>query len=91
MSRYRNAGTEPVWFRDDDGKHEVHPGDSFDVVGDQHIEHVLTLPGVTDATVPELVETAEDAGVKVPARARKADVVAIVDSLPTDTGTTTVE
>lgn len=52
MSTLRNAGTEPVAFRDDAGKHIIPPGETFDVVGAQHLAHVRSLPGVEPATVP---------------------------------------
>lgn len=81
MGRYRNAGTEPIVFRDDlPEKHHVAPGESFDVVGDQHLPYVTSLPGVDDATVPELLEIARDSGAPVTSRTRKADLVAAIDT-----------
>lgn len=88
MARYRNGGSEPIVFRDDaPGKHRVKPGGSFDVVGDQHIPYVTSLPGVRDATVPELAKSAEVAGIEVNSRTPKAELVQALDAAPADDGT----
>ncbi len=80
MSRYRNAGTETIYFRDDaPGKHAIEPGESFDVVGDQHRALVESMPGVELATADELRADAEAAGITVPSRARKAEIVEALD------------
>lgn len=82
MARYRNTSAEPIYFRDDAGKHEIPAGDSFDVVGDQHLPLVESLPGVELATVDELRADATAAGATVPANARKADIVRAIDDAP---------
>lgn len=85
MSRYRNTSDETVYFRDDaPEKHAIAPGDSFDVVGDQHRELVESLPGVELAPISELRADAEAAGiVDLPKRARKAEIVDALDSAAT--------
>jgi hypothetical protein len=41
-----NKGTETVAFRDDAGKHLLKRGSTLKVTGDQHLPHILSLPGV---------------------------------------------
>lgn len=80
MARYRNNGSETIYFRDDaPEKHEIAPGETFDVVGDQHRELVESLPGVELAPVDELRADAEAAGIVLPRNARKADIAAAID------------
>jgi hypothetical protein len=61
--RVTNKGSEPVWFRDDAGKHSLKRGQSLEVTGDQHLTYILSLPGVVvqplrprRASAPELDE-----------------------------------
>jgi hypothetical protein len=48
--RVTNIGPETVAFRDDAGKHHLEPGASLEVTGDQHLPHVLSLPGIVPAS-----------------------------------------
>ena len=70
MSAFRNTGTEAIAFRDDAGKHTVEPGQTFAVVGEQHVAHVgtLTVERVED---PEPQPAEEPEPQPVPARARR--------------------
>jgi len=47
--RIVNNGKSPVALRDDAGKHILKPRRTLEVAGDQHLAHILTLPGVTIA------------------------------------------
>lgn len=79
MTLYRNAGTTEVVFRDDaPDKHFVKPGDTFTIAGEQHAERIAAMPGVESATVDELRERADEMGLKVPAKARKAELAEAV-------------
>lgn len=95
MARYRNSGSEPIYFRDDrPEKQVVEPGESFDVVGDQHRAYVETLPGVEAAPLAELIATAEEIGVELPrGRRTKASVAEALDAgvEPTLEGVTPAE
>lgn len=44
--RVVNRGNVAVSFRDDAGKHTLKPKQSIEVKGDQHLVHILTLPGI---------------------------------------------
>lgn len=75
MTLYRNAGDAPLFFRDDaPDKHEIAPGDTFTIQGDQHADRIAAMEGVVPATVAELRDRADDLGIKVPAKARKAEL-----------------
>ena len=41
-----NKGKDPVGFRDDAGKHILKRNASVEVVGDQHLPYILSLPGI---------------------------------------------
>ena len=51
--RIVNKGKSSVAFRDDAGKHVLKPRASIEVTGDQHLVHILSLPGVARAKVPK--------------------------------------
>lgn len=94
MTTYRSD--KGLVFRDDAGKHHVQPGETFQLVGDQHAPVVEGLgavevptpePPPPDATVEELRAAAEALGVPVPAKARKADLRAAVDAVTVADGT----
>ena len=44
--RVINRSKAPVAFRDDTGKHILKPRQSHEVAGDQHLAHILSLPGI---------------------------------------------
>lgn len=56
-----NRAKEPVAFRDDAGKHVLKRSESLEVQGDQHLAHILSLPGIqAGGEVPaDLAEAAE--------------------------------
>jgi hypothetical protein len=101
MATFRNSGSESIAFRDDAGKHIVDAGETFTVIGDQHVPHVETLtvraveqpePLPADATVEELRERARELGIPLPSGARKADIeAALRDAVPTTIAAPEVE
>lgn len=48
--RVINRAKTPVAFRDDAGKHILAQYDSVEVKGDQHLVHILSLPGISPTT-----------------------------------------
>ena len=48
--RVINRAKRPVAFNDDAGKHILQQYESVDVTGDQHLPHVLSLPGICPTT-----------------------------------------
>lgn len=79
MTLYRNAGDDALFFRDDaPDKHEIAPGDTFTIQGDQHAERIAAMPGVEPATVAELRARTEEMGLKMPAKARKSELAEVV-------------
>lgn len=94
---YRNDTDQPVAFRDDAGKRILDPGEAFALTGAQHAPLAESVglvrvadiePVAPDATVADLREAAADAGVKVPAKASKAElreaVVAVAGEAPAE-------
>jgi len=51
--RVINRGKKPVAFRDDAGKHILRPRQSVEVIGDQHLSHILSLAGIGKAKTPK--------------------------------------
>lgn len=61
MVTFRNASAETLVFRDDaPGKHIIPPGETFDVVGDQHVPYVSSMPGVESATAQDVPRGNDD-------------------------------
>ena len=46
--RVVNRSKAPVAFRDDNGKHILKPRQAIEVTGDQHLAHILQLPGIAE-------------------------------------------
>lgn len=46
--RVVNRGVKTVAFRDDAGKHVLKPRQSIEVIGDAHLAHILSLPGIAE-------------------------------------------
>lgn len=63
MTTLRNGGEETVYFRDDAGKHDVEPGATLELTGEQH------LPAALDAGLDVALEEPETAGETEPAPA----------------------
>lgn len=78
--RFKNTNKGSIAYRDDAGKHYVDANKEFDLVGDQHAEAVLTIPGIVFVSgdwdpTPADVEAPEEVEVPVDeAASRKATV-----------------
>lgn len=48
--RVINRSKTPVAFRDDTGKYILKQYESVEVKGDQHLVHILSLPGICPTT-----------------------------------------
>jgi len=60
---FRNESGQTIWFRDAVGKHEVAPGEEFEVVGEQHVAHVQTLITAPAGTLDDLTAFVQATGV----------------------------